>query len=220
MKVSKVIDLSVTVKHDDVVWPGSPAPEIRKIYIGPPTGTVEMVKFHTHTGTHVDAPYHQLERGVSIDQMPVEVFLGYGTVIDLSYKKPKERITSADLEEHGLHVKEDDIVFIYTGWGRKRDFTIEYMQNFPALDESAAEWLVKKRVKGVGIDTLGIEPFAEISITKVHRIIMEKGIWNVETLTNLDKLLVKKRWFFIVLPIKLAGCGGAQCRAIAVDFVE
>jgi kynurenine formamidase len=220
MKILKVIDLSAPIEHDGVVWPGSPAPQIHKIYIGPPTGTVEMVTFHTHTGTHMDAPLHMLENGVPIDRIPVASFLGDGTVVNLSYKKPKELIEPEDLKRHGSKVKKGDIVFIYTGWGNKVGFTREYMYEFPGLTEGAAKWFVEKGVKGIGVDVLGIDPYMEPSTRSAHETLMKANIWNVETLVNLDALLNKDRWFFIVLPIKLAGCGGAEARAIAIDQVE
>jgi len=220
MRILKAIDLSAPIEHDGIVWPGSPAPAIRKIYIGPPTGTVELVTFHTHTGTHMDAPLHMIENGIPIDQIPVASFLGEGTVIDLSHKKPRELITQEELKKNGLAVKKDDIVFIYTGWCTKRGFTREYMYDFPALSEDAARWLVDKGVKGIGVDTLGIDPYQEPPTRKAHETLMRANIWNVEMLVNLDKLLDKDRWFFIVLPLRLAGCGGAEARAIAVDLVE
>lgn len=54
-------------------------------------------------------------------------------------------------EKLGSDIKKGDIALLYIGWGAKRDFTRKYMKDFPSLDESAAEWLVKKGVKGVGM---------------------------------------------------------------------
>lgn len=217
MKINKIIDLSGEIMHGNVVWPGAPLPEFQRLGIAPKDGyNIELLKMTPHVSTHMDSPYHMIQDGKTIDELSVESFLGEGTVVDVSYKKPGEYITPNDVRKHETNIKSGDIVFFNTGWGDKVNFTREFLYEFPGLNTEAAEWLASKPIKGVGIDTLGIEPYPETKFP-VHHILLGKGIWQIEGLRNLGKLLSKPRWFFVALPLRLKGCSASWCRVIALD---
>ena len=112
---------------------------------------IQRFVIHSHQGTHIDAPKHIYRSGKSIDQFPVERFVGAGVALDMP-KRAREPINSADLENARPEVQTGDIVLIHTGWDRKFDGD-DYNDN-PYLVDDAAEWLIRKGVPMVGFDML------------------------------------------------------------------
>jgi len=105
-----------------------------------------------HTGTHMNAPLHLIQKGADLAAIPPERFFGNGAILDVS-KKNWEVITVADLEKAKPGIQEDDIVVIVTGWHKKYSDGLEYYGEAPGLSKEAAEWLVAKKPKLVGVDT-------------------------------------------------------------------
>jgi len=105
-----------------------------------------------HTGTHMNSPLHMIQKGADLADISPDRFFGNGVVLDLP-KKNWEKITAADLEKATPAVREGDIVVIDTGWHKKYSDGLEYYGEAPGLTKDAAEWLVAKKVKMVGVDT-------------------------------------------------------------------
>jgi kynurenine formamidase len=105
-----------------------------------------------HTGTHMNAPLHLVQKGADLAAIDPTRFFGNGVILDIP-KKNWEVITAADLEEARPRVQEGDIVVICTGWSEKYSDSLEYYGEAPGLSKDAAEWLVSKKAKMVGIDT-------------------------------------------------------------------
>lgn len=105
-----------------------------------------------HTGTHMNAPFHLIQKGADLASISPDRFFGNGAVLDIP-KKNWEVITAADLEKAKPGVKDGDIVVIVTGWHHKYSDGLEYYGEAPGLSKDAAEWLVKKNAKMVAIDT-------------------------------------------------------------------
>ena len=109
-----------------------------------------------HTSTHVNAPIHLIPQSAAVGDLALDRFFGTGVVV--SIKKNKwELIEPADLERAKPTIQSDDIVLINTGWHHKYGDSKEYFGYAPGLSKSAAEWLVKKRVKLVGVDTACVD---------------------------------------------------------------
>ena len=183
-----------------------------------------------HSGTHVDVPLHFVVGGKSVDQLPVEAFVGEGVVINLSYKKPKEEITVEDVKAFGHEIKVDDVLMLHTGWDKKLGYNPEYLFEWPYLVEETAEYLVEKQVKALGVDTLSVGgwdgdtpghgPVAGPgSGARTHHILLGAGIILIETLRNLDRVLAgarSRRAHFVFAPIAFQGAEGGPCRALAL----
>jgi kynurenine formamidase len=105
-----------------------------------------------HSSTHVNAPIHLVPRAPAVGDIPLETFFGSGVVLSIP-KKKWELIEPTDLEKATPKVRKGDVVLIDTGWHRKYSDSIEYFGHAPGLSKKAAEWLVKKGVKLVGVDT-------------------------------------------------------------------
>jgi kynurenine formamidase len=109
-----------------------------------------------HTSTHLNAPIHLVPGAPAVGDLELQKFFGTGVVLSLP-KKKWGLIEPSDLERAKPAIKAGDIVLINTGWHRKYSDSKEYFGYAPGLSKHAAEWLVKKRVKLVGIDTACID---------------------------------------------------------------
>jgi arylformamidase len=218
MKIKKVYDLTQPLFHNCPGWPDFPPPTVeRMLFIPHDICNVEKISINTHTGTHIDAPYHFFHDGAPLDKVPVETWVGEGIVADVSHKGDKSPVTAMDLEKAASHMKKGDILMLYTGRGKLRGFNEAYLKNWPSVDESGAQWIVDHGTKIIGTDGLGIEMYG-FETPVVHRIILGAGIPIVEE-AYLEEIapLGKRRWVFVCLPLLLKDAGGCLARVIAID---
>src|SRR5919112_1914044 len=142
LKLLKIHDLTPTISQDMQVYHGDPQPKFKPhATIKDDKVNVTTITLGSHTGTHVDAPWHFLQEGNSIEIEPLDKFIGEAVVIDASGRNS----ISAN-EFSGNDIRSTDIVLISTDSSDRRT-------DFAYLDISAAEWLVEHRIKCVGIDT-------------------------------------------------------------------
>jgi len=215
--VKRVIDLSHPIYHDMPGWPGIPRAQITRIFTIPMHGAnVFELKLHTHAGTHMDAPLHFEDYGKTLDEIPLEDLMGEATIVDLTYIKPKHGITASDLEEHGKHVKEGDIVILNTGWYKKRGINCDYQLNYPHLTKESAEWLVNRKVKAVGIDTVAVDMWGSKDFP-AHHTLFRADIYVIEELTNLDKI-EGNRFFISIMPLNITGVEASPARVTVIEF--
>ncbi len=105
-----------------------------------------------HTGTHMNAPLHLIQKGADLAAIPVDRYFGNGVVLDIP-KKNWEVITADDLKAAKPGIQSGDIVVIVTGWYHKYSDGLEYFGEAPGLSKDAAEYLVEMDAKMVAIDT-------------------------------------------------------------------
>jgi kynurenine formamidase len=168
-----------------------------------------------HVGTHVDAPSHFIPNGLNIDELPLEWFMGEGIVIPVK-KEPLSQITVEDLLPFENMMKENDIVVIHTGWHSL--FGEEAYNDHPYLSVECAEWLLSKKIKGLGVDFT--TPDCPIKLRQqgfnwpVHHLLLKNNILIIENLNNLTEL-DNRRIFINASPIIIKGADGAPARVIA-----
>ena len=111
-------------------------------------------KFNTvmHTGTHMNAPLHLVQRADDLAAISPDRFFGNGIVLDVP-KSSWSVVTAADLDAAGGAVQDGDIVVINTGWHHKYSDGLEYYGESPGLSKDAAQWLVDKKCRMVAVDT-------------------------------------------------------------------
>jgi arylformamidase len=207
LKLLKIHDLTNTISQDMRVYPGDPQPKFEPhATIKDNNANVTRVTLGSHTGTHVDAPWHFLQEGNSIDIEPLDKFIGEAAIIDAS---GKNSITAEDFS--GYDIRSNDIVLIYTGTG-------DHRTDFAYLDFSAAEWMVEHGAKCVGIDTASVEKFGKKD-APVHKMLLARNIGIIENLANL-KQFAGSRMFFVCLPLPLKGIDGSPARAVLFDIVK
>ncbi len=214
----KIIDLTLTVSDKIPTFPGSPQPNfIPWENIKEDGYNLELLFLSSHTGTHMDAPHHFLEKGAKIHEISLKKLVSEAVLIQ-SRKKGGESITKADIqkfEKKQGKIENFSSVIFYTGWQKNLQKKY-YFTESPGLSVSAAKYLASKKINLVGIDSPSID-LGKDSKFSVHQIFTKKGILIVENLANLDKIKSSK-FHLVVLPLKLKNATGSPVRAIA--FVD
>lgn len=178
---------------------------------------VELLTLASHTGSHIDAPYHKLAHGANLDQIPLERFTGQAVIADFRGAISDEPLTAAKLAAKLTTPLADRIVLLATGWGAKRAKTEEWLQHPPYLSPDGAEWLVSQKIRGVGIDHYSIAGPRDPLNTQTHTILLGANVWIVEELSFPDEVFALPQPFeFMSLPINFRGFTGAFCRPVAI----
>jgi arylformamidase len=133
------------------------------------------IHLYSHTGTHIDAPSHFMHHGNTIDQMPLQTFIGPCMILDMT--AVTECITRRDLE--AVSINAGDIILFKTTNSFLHP-TDPFASNFIYLEQSGAAYLADHKIKAVGIDYLGIERNQPDHAT--HTILMEANIGILEGL--------------------------------------
>ncbi|MDP2298914.1 MAG: cyclase family protein [Pseudolabrys sp.] len=151
-------DLTHPWGHDASFWPGkNPIHDFRRLYYHARDGMfVQHFTTVMHRGTHMDAPIHVLENTPDITSFPLWRFFGTGVAVSIP-KKRWEVITARDLENATPHIEPGDIVMINTRSHRIYGDNPDYYAYSPGLYKEAAEWLVERGVKMVGIDVQALD---------------------------------------------------------------
>ena len=195
----------------------------------------DEVQMNAHTGTHIDAPWHYFPnsegaRAKTIDEIPLEWFIGNGVVFDMRHKPDGALITVDDLERalHELNyaIKPGDIAYIQTGadkyWGKK-----EYFDKGAGMGYESTLWLIEQGCRVMGIDAWGWDrPFWSIKeefqktgnreiLWAAHRVGRDKAYCHIEKLANLDTLPRPYGFTTCCFPVKLVGGSAGWCRVVA-----
>lgn len=212
-----VIDLSHSLTATVNVCEGHPSFECRPVStIGPDSkSNVSALSLGTHTGTHIDAPYHFFASGAKITDLDLSRLIAPAAIIDVRNKQQHQKITISDLAPYESRLKPGTIALFLTGWSRywcKPEYP-----HHPSLDAEVAQALVSKGITVVGIDALSPDDISEVEpkVHEVHNIILGNGGVIAENLTNLEALLELRDPIVSLLPIKLEGGDGAPVRAVA-----
>lgn len=199
------------------VWPTSPLPVVEPVGLVARDGyAIERVNCLTHTGTHMDAPYHFLEDGLTVDRIPPDRLVGRAAVLDLRNDLDGPVIPDDVIRKHWPTAFPPEVVLLETGWSRLRTPTRKYLYDFPGISPQAAAWIADQGVRGVGTDTLGIDPFANAQF-EAHKVLLGRGIWILEALDHLDELSENRSYTLIAAPLKIAGASGAMARVFALE---
>ena len=176
---------------------------------------ISQLTIATHAGSHIDAPYHAFEHGRTIDQIPLDTFVGRGALISVQ-RSGGEAITAADLENSGVAVERGDILLVQTGWDTR--FTSPDYAMHPYLAEEACRWIVERGVKMVALDFLSPElPLAlrpPDFAYPAHRTLLGADIPIVENLRNF-RALEGARFRVLALPLRLRGGDAGHARVVA-----
>lgn len=253
----RFIDLSISIEQN---LPSDPEMMIPKIdYINHHTGAKQMKEFFpglsekqlpeqmgwaiekitltTHSGTHLDAPYHYhptMDGGrpaLTIDQVPLDWCFSDGVVLDFSTKQDGERINARDveteLERIGYELKPLDIVLIRTGadtfWGKS-----EYLIKGAGMTRESTLFLTDHGIKVVGIDAWSwdrplpflAKEFAETGdasiIWEAHFAGIEKGYCHMEKLANLGALPRAYGFKVACFPVNIKSASAGWVRPVAI----
>lgn len=191
-----LLDLTMPLDEKTPAYPGDPPFLIEQIATIDKNGWNERrLGINSHTGTHIDAPFHMLPQGKKLEEYPLETFFGKARVVD---------IKKAGLKDVG-----EKIIFFFTGQTNKYQTPLFFKDNL-VLTKEMAQQLIYNRVRIVGIDSFSIDntPF------EVHKMLFRHDILIVENLMNLGPL-VGKAVVVMVVPLRLMDADGAPCRVVA-----
>jgi kynurenine formamidase len=213
----KLIDLTRLLNEDITVYPDTIAPVFEVMNTVEKDGFAEMkITMVLHSGTHIDAPCHILPNTKSLDEFPLDKFIGDAIVIPCYDRK---EIDLEYLKTYQSLISEIDFILFFTGWQDKWN-TKGYFDDCPTLTEDAARWLCEYNLKGIGFDSFSVDRIDSADNVSPntlpnHHILLAKEILLIENLCNLDKL-PDTVFTFQCLPIKVEKADGSPIRAIAV----
>ncbi len=196
-------DVTVPISNAMITWPSDPAVSI--------TGTslisrgdfcnLSELKIGSHCGTHIDAPSHFLENGRTIDQLALENLIGEATVFEF---KNKENIDVSDIKQLRFdNVKRVLFKTVNSSYWKFSTFK----KDFVYLTKDAAQYLVDKGIRLVGVDYLSVEKF-ESQLAETHHTLLRNDVIILE---GLDLSNVERgRYELIALPLKIKDGDGRQ----------
>jgi kynurenine formamidase len=198
---------------------------------------VETIHLTTHSGTHLDAPFHyhpKMDRGapaLTIDQIPLEWCFQDGVLLDFSHKKDGERITAQEVAKELSHInytlKPLDIVLVRTGadaaWGKP-----EYLVKGAGMTRESTLYLLERGIKVVGIDAWSWDrplPFLALEfqqkgdpavIWEAHFAGIERGYCHMEKMANLNQIPKPHGFKVACFPIKIKNASAGWTRPVAI----
>jgi kynurenine formamidase len=261
MKAVRFVDLSISLESG---LPSDPPPSVPKIeYSDHRNGAEQMKEFFpgiteddlpggvgwavehltltTHSGTHLDAPYHyhptmdQGKPSLTIDEIPLEWCFGDGVLLDFRHKADGAGITAEEVEKELKRIKYEikpmDIVLVQTGaeaaWG-----TAEYLVKGAGMTRESTLYLLKKGVKVVGIDAWSWDrplPYLakEFKATRDPKVIWgahfagaEIGYCHMEKLANLSAIGKPHGFKVSCFPIKIKRASAGWVRPVAMIYED
>ncbi|OCH93484.1 putative cyclase [Obba rivulosa] len=216
------VDLTHLLDDNVQIYPGDPKYSCcPALTISNDGLNVQTISMGSHTGTHVDAPYHFFEDGIRVDELPISTFVARVLVVDLTSKQAKERISWADLAQvedemrRLASTKEGVALLLRTGWSRHWGSPTYF--DHPFLERDAAEKIIQAGVRILGVDTLSPDETRTDGSTPdfgVHEIVLGAGAVIAENLNGLE-VVCEGEWVVYLVPLKLAGGDGSPVRAFA-----
>ncbi len=252
MRKSKIIDLSVTIvsnpkgsfiqseieymNHTESAKARSKAFNLPEgIFPDNKGAAEEIAHINTHTGTHLDAPWHFAETiygnpPKTIDEIPLDWCYGDGVLLDFSHKKAGELISAEDvqkaLKKIRYQLKPFDIVFVRTD-ASKHYGEPGYETMHPGMGRESTLWLIEQGIKVMGIDAWGWDRPMNVMIQEyknglkgtflpAHFLMKEQEYLHLENLANLDQIPKPYGFTVAVFPVKVKKASAGWVRAVAI----
>ncbi|MEL6922791.1 MAG: cyclase family protein [Bacteroidota bacterium] len=208
----KIIDLSLTYNQDISGYSDEQATTKTK-----DGWNAKWLRIYSHSGTHMDAPFHFEASDETIDQMPVDRFVGRAWVVDCGAVQAQELLTVAHLGTVAEKFKRGESLLLKTGWSHHYQNRELYRNGLPRVSEALARWCGEK-----GVNMLAVEPpsVADVNnlpeVTLIHEILLSHGVIIVEGICNLDAL-TSPQVTLCALPLKIKNGDGAPARVVAIE---
>lgn len=195
------------------VYPGTEPPVFTVACTIEAAGYLERrITLSSHTGTHVDAPAHLVDGGMTLERMPAASFFGKALCLNLTYL-PGKSIGKKELMPYEKAIASVQFVLLHTGWSQHWGTPL-YFLNYPVLTLDAARWLMDAGIKGVGVDAVSADD-ADSADFPIHTLLLQRHAVIIENLTGLEHL-PENPFFFSCLPLKFEMAEGSPVRAVAV----
>ena len=218
MSQTRLIDLSHTIEHGMITYPGLPAPVIgdwlsrdasRTRYAPGTTFQIGKIELLANTGTYIDAPFHRFEGGDDIADYPLDAVADLEGVVVRAHQSGERALDAHLFRGRAVRGK---AVLVHTGWDVHWR-TERYGSGHPFLTSAAADQLVAAGAALVGIDSLNIDDSAD-GTRPAHSSLLAAGIPIVEHLCRLGEL-PDEGFRFYAVPPRVKGMGSFPVRAFA-----
>lgn len=209
-----LVDLTHTIRERMPVYPGTEPPTLKPASSYERDGYREtLLSMFSHTGTHVDAPAHIVKGARVLDDFSADELVGRGVVVDCRDVGCGGVIGMDRLLALGEELRRAEFILFATGWDKLWG-TDDYYDGFPVVSPEVLEFIISSDVKGIGFDTISLDPVGDVNLTYHKRLFSEKSIINIENLTGLEGL-IGKSFTLYCLPMKFENSDGAPARVIA-----
>jgi len=172
----------------------------------------------SHTGTHVDAPFHFEPTGKKLHEMPLDRFVARGHVLDVRGIAANAAILPKHLAAArptgSNRVRSGDAILLRTGWWERRRGASAYLSENPGLTGAAAKLLVEWGAGIVGIDTANIDR-PDDPTYPAHHALLRADVPIIENVANLGALR-SSTFLLVALPLRLEGVSGSPIRLVAL----
>ena len=207
-----IYDVTLPITNSMTVWPGDPPVRLTaKSHLSrDKTHTVRLtnIEMGSHTGTHIDAPFHMVDEGKRLDEFPLGTLAGKATVFEIPVARSLGRAELERLNWDGV----ERVLFKTENSSHWQDG--KFYEEFVYLAPEGAEFLVQQGVRLVGIDYLSIDKFRSQSHPS-HFVLLKQNIPIIEGL-NLAAVPAGE-YTLVALPLKLQDADGAPARVILMN---
>ena len=207
--MTQILDISVPLQSEMPTWPGSAGlilTHTKRLAAGD-LSNESRLDCGVHTGTHVDAPWHFLEEGPTVEQLPLEVLIGPAVVAFLPLI---EAISASDLASLALPKGIKRLLLRTRNSELWAEAVTEFKKDYVALTADAARWVVNQGIRLIGVDYLSVQRYDDSPLT--HQILLKAGVIVVEGLNLIH--VESGSYELICLPLNLVGADGAPARAV------
>lgn len=207
--LDQILDISVALSDQTIIYPGDPTPEYGLIFSLDSGGiaNVGYLNHGIHHGTHVDVPYHFRDGDRTLEQMPLDHWIGPVLVVDAT--AADRCVRASDLE--GVPLQDYARILLKTRNSLDYYQRSEFSEDFIYLDKSACDKMVSAGVKTVGLDYITVDPFGTDDFP-AHHTLLGQGVCIIECINLKD--VEPGPYYLMCLPLKLVGTDGAPARAM------
>lgn len=204
----KIYDISEPLYNGMTVWPGDKAYQyqLTSVIDNDSCANVGSVSFSTHTGTHIDAPYHFDGQGKKVHELDLSLYLGACKVIDLPNLSCITIYTLQDFELNNVK----RLLIRTDSWTDRTSFP----SSFTYIDPSVALFLQEKGIALLGVDVPSVDP-ADSETLPSHHALHQSGIHILERIVLTD--VPAGNYNLSALPLPIAEGDGSPVRAILYD---
>lgn len=215
----EIVDLSHPIHSGMQVYPGDPQVVIEPI-LHAETDWVNVLSVHmgSQSGTHIDSPFHVLNELATLDQIPLQRFIGPWVLVDATGLSPRSPIPHERFTAHNYGTS--SIVLVHTDWS-KHFGTTEYLAHpYPTLE--SLEFLLERGVRTIALDFLSLdmtpEDSADAKLDNHYLWSRAEGVIG-ENFTNFAKL-TSATPFISLLPLNMGASDGGPVRAVAISSLD
>src|SRR2546428_8365082 len=219
VQFSRVVDLSLAVGPETQMFPAYPPPSFTQWTTREVHGFfAESMWLVSHTGTHVDAPFHFEPKGRKLHEMPLDRLIAPGHVFDLRGLPKKGKILPrhlvSSLRQARRPIQKGDAILLRTRWWERHRGTPAYLFQNPGVTRGAAKLLPDLGGGLAGIDTAHID-LPDDGTYQAHHTLLAANVPVIENVANLE-VLGSSPFLLLALPLNLQGTSGSPVRLVAL----